>query len=267
MVELSTHFPVETVLSFIQLNAPIRNSYNDRTHPIGGDRIRKEELSAGGRRITLFLADTAGRPLVVLNEYSGDGSKVADAVKSGCDNEFNLLCVSGLDWNYDMAPWDSPPAFKGDTPCTGGADAYLDTLTKEIIPEALEHVNGKPSSIGIAGYSLAGLFAVYSIYRCDMFDRVASMSGSMWFPDFTDFVASHEPMRRPDRMYISLGDAERNTRNPLLGTVQDRTEWLVSHYREAGLDVTWELNPGNHFKDADLRCAKGIISMISDYIR
>jgi hypothetical protein len=100
-----------------------------------------------------------------------------------------------------------------------------------------------------------------------MFDRVASMSGSMWFPDFTDFVASHEPMRRPDRMYISLGDAERNTRNPLLRTVQDRTEWLVSHYREAGLDVTWELNPGNHFKDADLRCAKGIISMISDDIR
>lgn len=208
----------------------------------------------------------ADRPLVVLNEYSGDGSKVVDAVRSAGGQEFNLLCVGNLDWNHDMSPWDSPPVFKGDTPCTGGADDYLGLLTEEMVPKALELVNGTPSSMGIAGYSLAGLFAIYSIYRCDMFDRVASMSGSMWFPGFIDFVAGHEPVRRPDRIYISLGDAERNTRNSLLKTVQDRTERLVSHYREAGLDVIWELNSGNHFRDADLRCAKGINSLISDDI-
>lgn len=208
----------------------------------------------------------ADRPLVVLNEYSGDGSKVVDAVRSAGGQEFNLLCVGNLDWNHDMSPWDSPPVFKGDTPCTGGADDYLGLLTEEMVPKALELVNGRPSSMGIAGYSLAGLLAIYSIYRCDMFDRVASMSGSMWFPGFIDFVADHEPVRRPDRIYISLGDAERNTRNPLLKTVQDKTERLVSHYRETGLDVIWELNSGNHFRDADLRCAKGINSLISDDI-
>jgi hypothetical protein len=45
-------------------------------------------------------------------------------------------------------------------------------------------------------------------------------------------------------------------------TVQRNTEELVDHYKSLGLEVTWELNPGNHFKDAALRSAKGIKAIL-----
>lgn len=44
--------------------------------------------------------------------------------------------------------------------------------------------------IGIAGYSLAGLFALYALYKTDVFTRVASMSGSLWFPGIMGIPAA-----------------------------------------------------------------------------
>ena len=123
-------------------------------------------------------------------------------------------------------------------------------------------LSGRPRFIGIAGYSLAGLFALYAMYRCDVFDRAASMSGSLWFPDFREFVLTHNFPKRPERIYLSLGDQEARTRNVCLRTVQDNTEKIVAHFEQLGLDVTWELNPGNHFRDAALRSAKGIKAIL-----
>ena len=67
--------------------------------------------------------------------------------------------------------------------------------------------------------------------------------------------------RRPDRIYLSLGVKEKKTRHPLLKTVQDNTEAIAKHYRQLGIEVTFELNPGNHFQDAPFRSAKGIIAI------
>lgn len=55
------------------------------------------------------------------------------------------MAISDLDWNHDMVPWDSPPAFKNAEPCTGGADDYLRLLTREIIPTAEKELPGVPS--------------------------------------------------------------------------------------------------------------------------
>ena len=35
-------------------------------------------------------------------------------------------------------------------------------------------------------------------------------------------------------------------------------EVLTNEYKNKGIETTFEMNPGNHFKDADLRLAKGI---------
>ncbi len=42
-----------------------------------------------------------------------------------------------------MSPWDIPPIIKGNTPCTGGADEYLQLLTNEIVPRAEKLVQGR----------------------------------------------------------------------------------------------------------------------------
>ena len=46
--------------------------------------------------------------------------------------------------------------------------------------------------------------------------------------------------------------------NTVLKTVQENTEAILQHYQELGVDVRWELNPGNHFRDVAMRSAKGI---------
>ena len=210
----------------------------------------------------MYLGKQKESPLILLNNYSGDGESVVSAMQEIDTPDCNLLVVGDLNWDHDMTPWYCPPLSKNDTPCTGGADEYLDLLLTEILPKAKELIDGTPSFIGIAGYSLAGLFALYAAYRCDAFDRVTSMSGSLWFPDFKEYALTHEMRKRPAKLYLSLGDREGRTRNSVLMTVQRNTEELVEHYRSLGLDVTWELNPGNHFKDAALRSAKGIRAIL-----
>ncbi len=224
--------------------------------------MSKQTFKLDGKSATLYLGKQKESPLILLNNYSGDGESVVSAMQEIDTPDCNLLVVGDLNWDHDMTPWYCPPLSKNDTPCTGGADEYLDLLLTEILPKAEELIGRTPSFIGIAGYSLAGLFALYATYRCDAFDRVASMSGSLWFPDFKEYALTHEMRKRPAKLYLSLGDREARTRNSVLMTVQRNTEELAEHYRSLGLDVTWELNPGNHFKDAALRSAKGIRAIL-----
>ena len=116
---------------------------------------------------------------------------------------------------------------------------------------------------GIAGYSLGGLFAIYSLYITDSFSRAASMSGSLWFPGFREYVLTHEMKITPRCLYFSLGNRENKTRNPYMKTVRDNTEEIEAFYKGKGIDTVFELNPGNHFRDGIKRTAAGIAWILS----
>lgn len=210
------------------------------------------------KTIDVFQSENPNRPVIYLNTYGREGEAVFRQIRAFGDLDFTLVAISGLNWEHDMAPWDIPPISSKDTPCTGGADAYLELLLNEILPQAEKTVFGTPLWRGIAGYSLAGLFALYSIYRTDVFSRAASVSGSLWFPDFPTFVRSHAPKQNPACIYFSLGDKEHKTRNPFLQTVRQNTEEMEDFYKQQGIATTFQLNPGNHFQDAALRTAAGI---------
>lgn len=214
--------------------------------------------NAAGKTVTLFPSEKENAPLVLLHTVQGEGEDVYRKARGMTGADFSFAAVGGLRWDDEMSPWESPPLFKGDTPCTGGADAYLATLTGNILPEILSRLSAAPSFLALAGYSLAGLFAVYATYRTDRFSRIASASGSFWFPGFMDFTREHAPKRRPERVYFSLGDKEAKTRNKILRTVEDNTRALYARYEDAGVNIVFELNPGNHFQDAPERMAKGI---------
>lgn len=216
-----------------------------------------------GKTISVFLRSEPGAPVIYLNTVSGEGKQVWEAVQEAGCPAFTLVAISDLDWDHDMAPWDSPPVFKSAKPCTGGADAYLRLLTETILPEAENGIAGEPCWRGMAGYSLAGLFAVYAIYQTDVFSRVASVSGSLWFPAMKEYIFAHEPKRRPDYIYLSLGDKESKTRNPFLKTVRRNTEEIGLFYRHKGIDTVFQLNPGNHYDHAVERTAAGIVSLLS----
>lgn len=216
-----------------------------------------------GKTISVFPSSEAESPIIYLNAFFGEGQKVFEpAQASGCP-PFTLVSVSDLDWNHDMVPWDSPPAFKSAAPFNGGADDYLRLLTEEIIPTAEGILPGKPQWRGIVGYSLAGLFALYVIYRTDLFSRVGSMSGSLWFPGMKEYIFFHEPKRLPDCLYFSLGDKESKTRNPILRSVRKNTEEIQAFFQAKGIDTAFQMNPGNHYHHAAERTAAGVAWLLS----
>ena len=55
---------------------------------------------------------------------------------------------------------------------------------------------------------------------------------------------------------------EAKTRNPVLRKVQENTEDLADYFRSNGIKVSYEMNPGNHFRGPALRSAKGIKAIL-----
>ena len=223
-----------------------------------------EHLEAAGKSVDLFPSQGENAPLVLLHTVKDEGEAVYRAVRQRTDRDFSFAAIGGIDWDAEMSPWEIPPISKNDTPCTGGADSYLGKLIHDILPEILERVPGQPQYMALTGYSLAGLFALYAMYQTHIFTRIASASGSFWFPDFLQYVQAHKPKRLPERIYFSLGDREAKTRNKLLQSVEENTNWLQNWYREMGIETILEMNPGNHFQNAAGRMAKGIAWVIDD---
>ncbi len=218
----------------------------------------KIRFDISGKRITLYTAEKAHVPVVYLNTVQGEGEAVWNACQSLHSPPFSLAALSGLNWDHDMSPWVIPPISTSDQPCTGGADAYLTLLIERIMPAVEQALGGRPVFSALAGYSLAGLFALYAAYRTDAFSRLASASGSFWFPGFAEF-AEEQPMKvRPEKLYFSLGDRESHTKNPFLTPVEERTRRLYDWYRAKGIDTVYVQESGGHFQEPVLRMARGI---------
>ena len=172
------------------------------------------------------------------------------------ENGAMIVCVSGIDWNRDLSPWEAPRAFKGEDDFSGGADKFAGMLEDTVIPQAEEGLVIKERYI--AGYSLAGLFAVYAPFVTDRFTGFASVSGSMWYDGFIDFLKTHETKVPVKKAYFSLGNREKITRNQRMAVVEDCAEAACALFSERGASAVFEINEGNHFKDEQLRVLKGI---------
>ena len=160
-------------------------------------------------------------------------------------NDFHLIAVKVDDWNHDLSPWKAPAVF-GNESFGDGAESTLS--------EVLKLLSDMSKTYYIGGYSLAGLFALWAVHQTDLFAGAAAASPSIWFPGFLDYMKEHEIKTRS--IYLSLGDREEKTRNPVMSQVGSCIRSAHTLLEERGLRCTLEWNKGNHFKDPDLRTAK-----------
>lgn len=209
--------------------------------------------------VDVFQGKKKESPIVILNSFSrSEGSQVNHLLRQMTDRDFHLVSVSNLRWDDDMTPWPIPPIAPGDTPCGGKADTYLKELLDEIIPRVKRQLGVKQVPVWLTGYSLAGLFAVYAMYCTDAFSRIASVSGSLWYPDLMDFMKNHRMIGKPECAYFSLGDQEAHTDNEFLKPVQENTDRIQRYFGMEGTASVFELNRGNHYQNAEERMARGI---------
>ena len=169
-------------------------------------------------------------------------------IRDGFGEDFRLAAFRVRDWNTDLSPWKAPAVF-------GRAD--FGTGAEETLNRIAEYCADRTKTYYIGGYSLAGLFALWAAYQTDLFRGVAAASPSLWFPGFTEYMQEHEFRSR--HIYLSLGDREEKTRNPVLATAGEKIRASHALLMEQGADCFLEWNEGNHFRDADLRTAKAFL--------
>ena len=215
----------------------------------------------------LHIASDDNAPLVAYIAHTASYDEILDFRTKTyllSQTEFASLTKSGVDWNKYLSLWPTDRIAKGIGPFDGKADIFLNELESEVIDE-LSRLKLKPSAIYIAGYSLAGLFALYSLYKSDLFDGAACCSGSLWYPRFVDFVKNNEFRKPPKRLYLSLGDKESSVKNQVFASVENKTREVYEFYKEQGIDVKFEMNPGNHMTDVEGRVVKGISSLLTGW--
>ncbi len=166
---------------------------------------------------------------------------------------FCLKAVKVSRWNKDLSPWEAPAVF-GKEDFGGEADETMKYILENVVPTREEIQAQKIERIFIGGYSLAGLFALWAGYQTDRFTGIAAASPSIWFPHFTEYMQGNE--LHTDAVYLSLGDREERTRNPLMSQVGNEIRKAYNILTDSGKDCVLEWNKGNHFKETDLRTAK-----------
>ena len=169
----------------------------------------------------------------------------AEWIRKLAGTDFRLLAVR-VNWFQDLSPWRAPPV-SGNIAFGDGAAETLEKILK------LTGDPGKKYVLG--GYSMGGLFALWAACRTDAFSAVAAASPSVWFPGFTEYVLSGAI--RTGYVYLSLGDREEKTKNPVMATVGDEIRKIYAWLQSKEIPCCLEWNEGNHFRDLEERMAKG----------
>ncbi len=174
-------------------------------------------------------------------------------IKKSCDKKFYMIALMIEDWNKELSPWEAPAVF-GKNGFGSGAE--------ETLQKVMTLCGDKSRSYYIGGYSLAGLFALWAAVRTDRFCGVAAASPSVWFPGFKEYIKTQGI--KTDTVYLSLGDKEEKTKNPVMSAVGDNIREIYAFIKGCGIDCVLEWNEGNHFRDTDVRMAKAFAGVMKE---
>ncbi len=213
------------------------------------------EQSAGGAWLYRPEGLTADAPVVFLIGENGEDLNEQARRARGSRLNCALCGVPVADWDGQLTPWPGPAIF-GTSDFAGGADEFLAQLLSAA-PEVLEQAGCRRACI--AGYSLAGLFALYAATRSPLFEGVAAMSPSVWYEGFVAHLQAHPPLNPAARFYLSLGRSEEKARNRVLRTVGDRIRQTRQALSEAqGREVPLVMHDGGHYTRVPERIAEGV---------
>ena len=175
-----------------------------------------------------------------------------------------IVLISGMDWNKDLTPWPAPAVFTGQNDFAGNASEYMKVLLYELIPYTEKYMGVGACERIIGGVSLAGLFAIYTLYHTDLFAAGLSVSGSFWYDGFIDYMKEKKMSGAVRVIYFSIGIKEKNTKNKRMRLVEESSGQASEILKESGVVVKMEQMPGNHFADARKRVEKAVAWVVQE---
>ena len=181
--------------------------------------------------------------------------------------ETTLVRVPVRDWDDALTPWAAPALFRGRPDFGGHAKETLAALADDVMPAVLATSElAGVTRHAICGYSLAGLFALWSwVVRPDIFDACACLSWSLWYEGWCDWLsarAAQGGLLGTGRFaYLTLGTKEKRAARPQMKRVEECARQTEELLRDAGTEVCFELTPGGHFDHADERVSAGLTAL------
>ena len=223
----------------------------------------KQTIEISGRECLLYEEGEEPKVLLIqtlgIQERGSIDSEVV-MISEAIGTSFVMAAFAIDDWEVELTPWHDPAVSKRQA-VGEHAGETLCYVTDELIPYLHKEYGELPIVLG--GYSLGGLFSLWSGYESDRFAAIAAISPSVWIAGWQDYARQHS-VKAP-YVYLSLGDREEHARNKAIAQVGNNIRWEHEQLKQIlGPDhTTLEWNPGNHFMDAARRTAKGFAWCIS----
>lgn len=230
-------------------------------------KIQIKKLLLGGRECTVCTPPAYEKserkyPVIYINGAAPLAEIVEELTKEGICLDFFLVSVESKSWKDDFTPWVTEEIREGEGKPGGFAVQYLNVLVEEIKPgiDALFPTESDREHTSILGYSLGGLAAIYSLFYNRSFGNAASISGSLWYEGFLEYIQHTPPCQEKARVYLSLGKKESKSRNRRMAEVGNATKEAAQIFTQAyGSDnICLQWNNGGHFYEVERRYAHAV---------
>ncbi len=223
--------------------------------------MKKNEVTICGKKCILYLNENT--EYILIQPVDENDISVLDNevkhIEENTDRNFSLVAFKIEDWNSELTPWEMP-LLRGKGNFGDGAAGTLEFIKNELIPALSKYTNTENKEIKyiLGGYSLAGLFSLWSGYQTDIFEGIAAVSPSVWYKGWIEYVEAGKPLS--EKIYLSLGDTEEKTKHQILSKIGEniRKQHEILEKSE-NMKTILEWNEGNHFKNPDIRTAKGFL--------
>ena len=223
--------------------------------------MKKNEMMICGKKCILYLNEDT--EYILIQPVDENDISVLDNevkyIEENTDRNFSLVAFKIEDWNSELTPWEIP-LLRGKGNFGDGATRTLEFIKNDLIPALSECINAGNNGIKyiLGGYSLAGLFSLWSGYQTDIFEGIAAVSPSVWYKKWIEYVETEKTLS--EKIYLSLGDTEEKTKHQILSKIGDniRKQHEILEKSE-NVKTVLEWNEGNHFKNPDIRTAKGFL--------
>ena len=230
--------------------------------------MKKLNLKIEGKECILYMKENENTEYVLIQPVDEHDIDVLDNevryISENTSKNFSLAAFKIDDWNSELTPWEMP-LLRGKGNFGNEAGKTLEFIKDKLIPSLAEFMNIQDKNVKyiLGGYSLAGLFSLWSGYETNTFYGVAGISPSVWYEGWIDFVRNAE--LKANNVYLSLGKLEETSKHKILSKIGDNIREYFEILKNSGIKKSiLEWNEGNHFRDSDIRMGKGFVWLIEN---
>ena len=178
------------------------NKLTIKSNVLGEDRVILVRTPAG------YDKNKLSYPVLYMTDGDAHMAHTAATVeflsRNGRMSELIIVGITNTDRTRDLTPTKAVGPDAGTAPTAGGADKFLKFIETELIPEIEKNYRVQPYRI-LAGHSLGGLFAVYTmITRPELFKSYVAVSPSLQWSDEATLKQAEEFLKTRKELNATL---------------------------------------------------------------